>query len=298
MIQSILLSTLALHVTCTPIVEEDICVSTKPIIQQDEEKATTTAIFASVFIIIVGITVGNTITLSQLTATIKASPRPFAVGLLCQFICMPFFGFLLSFILPQQDAFCNKSSLALAALLPGCMPGGTTSNLFTKFLGGNMELSVAMSFVSGAAAAFTIPFNLAIYYESRFGHDTVAVKVPYDSIFLPLVLSLSGVFVGMLVTRCASQKVSKIVDRVGSIIAALFLIILLFWGIITNSGVLKNSTASFFSDSDALPACRGCCGFALGEVTVSHQHEEQHYDWLRDRRPEFHTGSCNSKIWA
>lgn len=178
---------------------------------------------AMMFIFAVGVTVGCDVTFTGLLRTAKTQFRPFAAGVCCQFGVMPFIGFLLSVAVPADQAFCNKSSLALAVLLPGCMPGGTTSNLLTLLVGGNVELSILMSVFSNVVAIFMIPLLVLTYYESQYGNDAAAVKVPYMSIISPLLLMLVGLFLGLFVKRYTDEICVRLTKKAGMIFSIVFL---------------------------------------------------------------------------
>jgi predicted Na+-dependent transporter len=57
---------------------------------------------------------------------------------------MPFLGYLLAVLLGCRPA------LAVGLILMGCMPGGTTSNIFTYFSKGALALSIMMTSVLDA----------------------------------------------------------------------------------------------------------------------------------------------------
>jgi BASS family bile acid:Na+ symporter len=69
-------------------------------------------------------------------------PKGVLVGLLCQYGIMPFLGCALALVLGLPPA------LAVGLILMGCMPGGTTSNIFTYFSKGALALSIMMTSVS------------------------------------------------------------------------------------------------------------------------------------------------------
>eukprot|EP00091_Calanus_sinicus_P011705 TRINITY_DN26425_c0_g1_i1.p1 TRINITY_DN26425_c0_g1~~TRINITY_DN26425_c0_g1_i1.p1 ORF type:complete len:160 (+),score=23.02 TRINITY_DN26425_c0_g1_i1:538-1017(+) len=79
---------------------------------------------------------------------IKAIKRPIgpAVGFCTQFLVMPPLAYLLGYLLLET----NYERLGL--LLLGCCPGGVGSNFWTAMLGGDINLSVTMTFFSSVAA--------------------------------------------------------------------------------------------------------------------------------------------------
>jgi len=204
------------------------CSSTRPLDVKlpetpGENDISITTFATLVFICIVGVTAGTDVTFETLLHVVRTQPRAFSAGIVCQFGVMPLFGFALSHFLPVKDAYCNESSLALAHLLPGFMPGGVTSNLMAMLVGGNIDLSIMMSFVSGSCAVFMIPLLLLVFYEPRFGNDSLAVVLPYSSLVTPLAIALVGVFIGIAVHKWAPTTVHRCVKHTGAIVSLLFL---------------------------------------------------------------------------
>ncbi len=78
-------------------------------------------------------------------------PKGILVGLLCQYMIMPFLGYSLAVILDLPPA------MAAGLIVIGCMPGGTTSNIFTYFSKGVLALSIMMTTVSTLVAVVTVP---------------------------------------------------------------------------------------------------------------------------------------------
>ncbi len=82
-----------------------------------------------------------------------ALKRPYglAIGVVSQYGFMPFIGFVLITLLPLPRA------VAVGVLIMSCMPGGTTSNIFTYFSKGNLALSVLMTVTSTIFGVILIP---------------------------------------------------------------------------------------------------------------------------------------------
>nr|XP_054755884.1 sodium-dependent organic anion transporter-like [Lytechinus pictus] len=79
------------------------------------------------------ISMGCTIELDDLKETFR-HPAGFFIGMLCQFVLMPLIAFCLSL------TFKLESAGALSVLILACCPGGTLSNLFTFWTGGDVCL--------------------------------------------------------------------------------------------------------------------------------------------------------------
>ena len=84
-------------------------------------------------------------------------PKLVLVGLLSQFILLPFFTFLLvSLVNPQP-------SIALGMIMVAACPGGNISNFMTHLAKGNTALSVSLTAFTTALAVIMTPFNFEFY---------------------------------------------------------------------------------------------------------------------------------------
>jgi BASS family bile acid:Na+ symporter len=72
-----------------------------------------------------------------------------------------------------------------------CMPGGTTSNIFTYFSKGNLALSVLMTVTSTVFGVILIPIVLVIYATA------LDLEIPRENIIATLVILLGPVAIGM-----------------------------------------------------------------------------------------------------
>lgn len=99
------------------------------------------------------------------------SPQPMLLGLLGQFLVMPFFAFLMAkvFMLPK--------ALALGLIITCSSPGGGGSYLFSLLLGGDVTLAISMTFISTVAATGFLPLSSAVYSRLLSIHETLHVPI-------------------------------------------------------------------------------------------------------------------------
>ncbi|XP_023972516.1 P3 protein isoform X1 [Physeter macrocephalus] len=99
------------------------------------------------------------------------SPQPMLLGLLGQFLVMPFCAFLMAkvFMLPK--------ALALGLIITCSSPGGGGSYLFSLLLGGDVTLAISMTFISTVAATGFLPLSSAIYSRLLSIHETLHVPI-------------------------------------------------------------------------------------------------------------------------
>lgn len=79
------------------------------------------------------------------------------VGLLSQFGWMPLIAYSLAKVLALPPA------MAISLLVVGCVPGGTTSNLFTVYAKSDVALSVSMTAISTITGVVVMPIVLQLY---------------------------------------------------------------------------------------------------------------------------------------
>ena len=84
-------------------------------------------------------------------------PKGILIGMVCQYGIMPFLAYALAVLLGLSPA------LAIGLILMGCMPGGTTSNIFTYFSKGTLALSIMMTICSTLVAVAVVPLLLQFY---------------------------------------------------------------------------------------------------------------------------------------
>lgn len=84
-------------------------------------------------------------------------PKPAVIGLLSQFILLPFFTFLLILVLRPLP------SIGLGMMLVAACPGGNISNFLSHLSGSNSALSVSLTTVATVLSLAFTPLNLELY---------------------------------------------------------------------------------------------------------------------------------------
>lgn len=147
---------------------------------------------------------------------ILALKRPYGliIGVVSQYGFMPLIGFLLALVLPLSDP------IKIGILIMSCMPGGTTSNIFTYFSKGNLALSVLMTVTSTVFGVLLIPLVLVIYAGA------LDIDIPSRNIIVTLVLLLVPVAIGMGL-RKMNANVGAVTEFMGSLLAVFFIVFLI-----------------------------------------------------------------------
>lgn len=133
---------------------------------------------------------------------VAQNPKASAVGLMGQFVFLPFFSFLFTLVVPMHP------SVALALIMVSCCPGGNLSNVFTFLSKGNLALSVSLTAIGFPIALLATPLNFAFYTSLHPQVSALASVVNIEpvqfmkSIGLNLVLPLVlGCAIGSYFTR-------------------------------------------------------------------------------------------------
>lgn len=183
-----------------------------------------------IFVIMLGM--GASLTIDDFRA-VGRRPRGVLIGFMSQFGLMPLLAFALATILKLPPAF------AIALILIGCLPGGTTSNMFTYFSRGSVALSISMTTASTVMALVMMPILLQLYTPGFTSQISASLQasgaeaefvIPTGNIISSLVMVLVPVVLGMLLRRKWPNWAKTAEDTAGfvGIIVILYLILTAF----------------------------------------------------------------------
>lgn len=185
-------------------------------------------ILLAVMIFIIMFGMGASLTPSDFRAALRR-PRGLAIGFFSQFGVMPLAALGLALLLGLSPP------LAIALILVGCLPGGTTSNMFTYFARGSVALSISMTTASTLLALFMMPLLLNLY-GSGFAREIDAALqaeggaagfvIPHLNIIVSLLLVLVPVALGMVLRWRSAGWAKAAEDTAGfmAIVVILYLI--------------------------------------------------------------------------
>ncbi|MBQ2260889.1 MAG: bile acid:sodium symporter [Loktanella sp.] len=197
-----------------------------------------------IFVIMLGM--GASLTPRDFVLALKR-PYGLGVGVISQFGFMPLIGFVLATTLPVSDP------IKIGILIMACMPGGTTSNIFTYFSKGNLALSVLMTVTSTVFGVILIPIVLLVYAGA------LDLDIPRENIIVTLILLLVPVAIGM-VLRKFNANVGAVTEFFGSLLALIFIVFLIVSWIPRNwEFLLATSWGTYFASITL-----GLFGFAIG----------------------------------
>lgn len=178
-------------------------------------------------------------------------PKGVLVGILCQYGIMPFLAYLMAVLLGLSPA------LAVGLILMGCMPGGTTSNIFAYFSKASLALSIMMTSVSTLIAVAAVPALIAFY--SGLAGVTGAFAIPAANVAQVLVVLLVPTLLGMLL-RKFNPNIGATIELIGSMLGIFVILFLVVSWVPRNYQLLLSTPWQVFFVSIGL----GLFGMLLG----------------------------------
>ncbi len=152
-------------------------------------------------------------------------PKLVLVGVLSQFVLLPFVTFLVVILVKPQ------ASIAMGMMMVAACPGGNISNFMTHLSKGNTALSVCLTALGTLLTVVLTPLNFQLYaglYEPT-AHILKQVELqPYD--LFKLIIMILGVplFLGMLLRQKSevfALKLSKFLKPVSIVIFVAIVVI-------------------------------------------------------------------------
>jgi sodium/bile acid cotransporter 2 len=203
-----------------------------------------------VMMMVIMLGMGASLTFRDFLIAFK-KPKGVLVGLLCQYGIMPFLGYALAVLLGLPPA------LAVGVILMGCMPGGTTSNIFTYFSKGALALSIMMTSVSTLVAVVAVPALIAFY--SAAAGVTGEFAIPAANVAQVLVVLLVPTVIGM-VLRKTNPNIGATIELLGSVLGIFVILFLIVSWVPRNYHLLLSTPLPVFGAALGL----GVIGMLLG----------------------------------
>jgi len=155
------------------------------------------------------------------------APKPIIVGLISQFLFLPFVTFVLIYFLEPSP------SMALGMMLVAACPGGNVSNFYSSLSKGNVALSVSLTAISSSLAVVMTPLNFTFWSGMYAPTAKLIQQVNLDvndvilTIFLILIIPL---ILGMLFNhkyQKTTTKISGSIRKLSILVFAAFVVIAL-----------------------------------------------------------------------
>ncbi|WLD57425.1 bile acid:sodium symporter family protein [Salinispirillum sp. LH 10-3-1] len=168
----------------------------------------------SIMMVIIMFGMGSSLTFKDFKLSMR-HPQAIGVGFSSQYLLMPFIAFALARILNLTV------EQTVGLVLMGCMPGGTTSNIFAYFSRSLLSLSIMMTICSTLAGFILVPLWMEFYTQ---GIDD-AFRIPPDQIARLLFVLLIPTLLGMWLRR-KNANVGAVIELMGGILGAVVIVFL------------------------------------------------------------------------
>ncbi|MDN3544831.1 MAG: bile acid:sodium symporter family protein [Roseateles asaccharophilus] len=201
-----------------------------------------------VMMMVIMLGMGASLTFKDFAIALR-KPQGLIVGLLCQYGLMPAIAYFLGQAVGLPPAY------AIGLILMGCMPGGTTSNIFTYFSKGTLSLSILMTISSTLVAIVMVPLTLAFYSQGIEGDWKIPPGNVIQVLFVLLVPTLLGI-----VLRKWNANVGAVIEMIGGLLGVLVILFLMGSWVPRNFQLLLDTGFPVYAASIGL----GLLGFVLG----------------------------------
>ena len=181
------------------------------------------AVFLPLALFIIMTSMGMGLTLNDFRR-VSVEPKSVIIGLIAQLLILPLVGFLVARI------FSLSPELAIGLIIIAACPGGSTSNMVTYLIRGNVALSIALTAFSSLITVFTIPIVINLAMQSFLGEETALNISLLETTLKIAVITIIPVSLGMILKRYAPQfavKAEKLVKYF-----SLFFLALIIFGIL------------------------------------------------------------------
>ncbi len=181
-------------------------------------------------------------------------PQGVLIGLLCQYGIMPLLGYSSAVLLGLPPA------IAVGLLLMGCMPGGTTSNIFTYFSKGVLALSIMMTVCSTLVAVLMVPLLLA-FYGNLMAVSSEYV-IPAANVAQVLFVLLVPTVIGIAL-RKFNPNVGAVIELIGALLGVFVIVFLIGSWVPRNWSLLMTTPWSVYLAAIGLGVIGMLLGFLL-----------------------------------
>ena len=211
-----------------------------------------TAVFLPLALFIIMLGMGLGLTLDDFKRVL-VEPKAVIIGLIAQLIMLPVVGFFLASIFPLDP------ELAVGLMILTACPGGSTSNMVTYLVKGNIALSITLTAISSLITVFTIPLVVNFSMANFMGQE-VAIRLPFVKTVVQIaVITLIPITIGMLLHRYM-PKFAMTVEK-GVKWLSLFFLGLIIVGLLLKE---RDNVASFFLQVGGVTLTLNILTMALG----------------------------------
>ena len=179
-----------------------------------------TAVFLPLALFIIMTSMGMGLTLDDFKR-ISKEPKAVILGAIAQLIILPMMGFLIATIFPLTP------ELAVGLVVLTACPGGSTSNMITYLMQGNVALSIALTAISSLITVFTIPVIVNLAMQNFMGQGT-ALQLSFLETTVKIgIITIVPVGLGMVLKYYAPRFAVK-AEKLAKWLSLFFLALIIF----------------------------------------------------------------------
>lgn len=139
-------------------------------------------------------------------------PRPMIIGLLGQIVVLPVVAFSLACLFNLPPAF------FIGIMLIACCPGGSSSNIFSMLVGGDVALSVSLTACSSIITLFTLPLIMSLTMGVVDYMNIAVIELPVKNLIIQnLLLMLLPIMLGLFIRYYKPVLAGKIEKQLSKI---------------------------------------------------------------------------------
>ena len=145
-------------------------------------------------------------------------PKDFLVGFVSQLILLPIIALLIAMLLNLS------AELGIGLMLIACAPGGVTSNVLTKFAGGDVALSISLTAVVSLISIISVPFIMFTsmdVFEIGIVQEVSMISIALKMFFVVTI----PVIIGMIIKHFARNFVDNQAALIQKISVILFILV-------------------------------------------------------------------------
>ncbi len=175
---------------------------------------------APIILALIMLGLGLGLKVEDFTRVLK-TPKDFFVGFFSQLIILPLIAYLLIIILKVPP------ELAIGVMIIAAAPGGVTSNILTKFVNGDVALSITLTAIISLISIITVP--LIIFKSADLLEITnISQNISMTGIALKMFLVVTvPVILGMIIRKFAENFVNskiQIFEKLNIVLFVIFFI--------------------------------------------------------------------------
>ncbi|MBX3576452.1 MAG: bile acid:sodium symporter family protein [Rhizobiaceae bacterium] len=146
-------------------------------------------------------------------------PKPLVIGVAVQMVGVPALAYAIVVLLDLPR------DLALGMMILAVCPGGAASNVLTRYVGGDVALSISLTGLVNLASIFTVPLLVAFFADRFIGIDAASLDVTALAISMFNVCAIP-VIIGLLLRHFAPRLTRRIEGAVSALSHLLFAVII------------------------------------------------------------------------